>query len=89
MRVFVSCLGLLAIVYLGAGCAAPVDEPGSEEPIGEAASRQLELRTESKKLQLAVTVSALEEKLTSGFVIVLEDTSELLRAQKAAAAVSH
>jgi len=32
-----------------------------------------------------VTVSALEEKLTSGFVIVLEDTSELLRAQKAAA----
>jgi PAS domain S-box-containing protein len=50
-----------------------------------AASRQLELRTESKKLQLAVTVSALEEKLTSGFVIVLEDTSELLRAQKAAA----
>jgi PAS domain S-box-containing protein len=50
-----------------------------------AATRQLEMRTESKKLQLAVTVSALEEKLTSGFVIVLEDTSELLRAQKAAA----
>ena len=50
-----------------------------------AASRQLELRTHSKVLHLAVTVSALEEKLTSGFVIVLEDTSELLRAQKAAA----
>jgi PAS domain S-box-containing protein len=50
-----------------------------------AASRQLEMRTETKKLQLAVTVSALEEKLTSGFVLVLEDTSELLRAQKAAA----
>jgi two-component system, NtrC family, nitrogen regulation sensor histidine kinase NtrY len=33
----------------------------------------------------SVTVAALEEKLTSGFVIVLEDTSELLRAQKAAA----
>ena len=48
-------------------------------------SRQMELRTESRKLQLAVTVSALEEKLTSGFVLVLEDTSELLRAQKAAA----
>ena len=32
-----------------------------------------------------MTVAALEEKLTSGFVIVLEDTSELLRAQKAAA----
>ncbi len=49
------------------------------------ASRQIELRTESRKLQLAITVSALEEKLTSGFVVVLEDTSELLRAQKAAA----
>ncbi len=49
------------------------------------ASRQLELRTETRKLQLAVTVSALEEKLTSGFVVVLEDTSELLRAQKSAA----
>lgn len=49
------------------------------------ASRQVELRTETRKLQLAVTVSALEEKLTSGFVVVLEDTSELLRAQKAAA----
>ena len=36
-------------------------------------------------LHLAVTVSALEEKLTSGFVVVLEDTSELLRAQKTAA----
>ncbi len=49
------------------------------------ASRQMELRTDTRKLQLAVTVSALEEKLTSGFVLVLEDTSELLRAQKAAA----
>jgi len=48
-------------------------------------SRQMELRTESRRLQLAVTVSALEEKLTSGFVVVLEDTSELLRAQKTAA----
>src|SRR5207248_9766258 len=46
------------------------------------ATRQLELRTASRKLQIAVTVSALEEKLTSGFVVVLEDTSELLRAQK-------
>ncbi len=49
------------------------------------ASRQLELRTLSRKIHLAVTVSALESKLTSGFVVVLEDTSELLRAQKAAA----
>ncbi len=49
------------------------------------AFRQMELRTDSRTLQLAVTVSALEEKLTSGYVVVLEDTSELLRAQKAAA----
>jgi PAS domain S-box-containing protein len=50
-----------------------------------AASRQIELRTADRKRQIAVTVSALEEKLTSGFVVVLEDTTELLRAQKAAA----
>jgi PAS domain S-box-containing protein len=50
-----------------------------------AASRQIELRTPERMLQIAVTVSALEEKLTSGFVVVLEDTTELLRAQKAAA----
>jgi two-component system nitrogen regulation sensor histidine kinase NtrY len=50
-----------------------------------AASRQFDLRTENRTLHLAVTVSALEEKLTSGYVVVLEDTSELLRAQKAAA----
>jgi PAS domain S-box-containing protein len=50
-----------------------------------AASRQLELRTEDRKLHLAVTVSALEDRLTSGYVVVVEDTSELLRAQKAAA----
>jgi len=49
------------------------------------ASRQLEMQTERQTMHLAVTVSALEEKITSGFVIVLEDTSELLRAQKAAA----
>jgi two-component system nitrogen regulation sensor histidine kinase NtrY len=49
------------------------------------ASRQLELRTQNRKLHLAVTVAALEEKATSGFVVVLEDTSELLRAQKSAA----
>ncbi len=49
------------------------------------ASGQMELKTERQRLHLAVTVSALEAKLTSGFVVVLEDTSELLRAQKAAA----
>ncbi|MGA2133044.1 MAG: ATP-binding protein [Bryobacteraceae bacterium] len=48
-------------------------------------SRQLEMQANGRTMHLAVTVSALEEKLTSGFVIVMEDTSELLRAQKAAA----
>jgi len=49
------------------------------------AARQMDLSTGHRKLNLSVTVAALEEKLTSGFVMVLEDTSELLRAQKAAA----
>ena len=48
-------------------------------------SRQLELRTQGQVRHVSVTVSALEEKLRSGFVIVVEDTSDLLRAQKAAA----
>ncbi len=48
-------------------------------------SSQVEYYTASQVLHLAVTVAALEERLNSGFVIVLEDTSELLRAQKAAA----
>jgi PAS domain S-box-containing protein len=50
-----------------------------------AASTQMELRTGDRNRHLAVTVAALEEKVTSGFVIVIEDSSELLRAQKAAA----
>ncbi len=49
------------------------------------AASQLELKTERRTLHLAITVSALETKLTSGFVVVLEDTSELLRAQRTAA----
>ena len=49
------------------------------------AARQMDLSIEHRTLNLSVTVAALEEKLTSGFVIVIEDTSELLRAQKAAA----
>jgi PAS domain S-box-containing protein len=49
------------------------------------ATRQLELQRGGRTLHLAVTVAALEEKITSGYVIVIEDTSELLRAQKAAA----
>ncbi|MCS6952916.1 MAG: ATP-binding protein [Bryobacteraceae bacterium] len=49
------------------------------------ASASLELATPRGRLPVSVTVSALETKLTSGFVMVLEDTSELLRAQKAEA----
>jgi two-component system, NtrC family, nitrogen regulation sensor histidine kinase NtrY len=51
-----------------------------------AAQRQLELKASPHGTrQISVTVAALEEKLTSGFVIVLEDTSDLLRIQKLAA----
>jgi PAS domain S-box-containing protein len=49
------------------------------------ASREMDLKTEKQTLHLAITVSALEETLTSAFVVVLEDTSDLLRAQRAAA----
>jgi len=49
------------------------------------ASRQIDLHTDKRRAQLSITVAALEEKMSSGFVIVLEDTTELLRAQKAAA----
>ncbi len=49
------------------------------------AGRQLELQTERGTLQLSATVAALEEKLTSGYVILLEDTTDLLRIQKMAA----
>lgn len=49
------------------------------------ANRQLELATTDGARQLAVTVTAMEARVTSGFVVVIEDTSELLKAQKAAA----
>jgi nitrogen fixation/metabolism regulation signal transduction histidine kinase len=52
--------------------------------MGVAAS-QLEIRTDQKVLHLSATVAALDDKVTSGFVLVLEDTSDMLRAQKAAA----
>ncbi len=48
------------------------------------ATEQFEHRN-GKQQSLSITVSALENKLTSGFVIVLEDTTDLLRAQKASA----
>jgi len=49
------------------------------------ASQQFELSKNGKQLHLAVTVSALEERPGSGFVVVIEDTTDLLLAQKAAA----
>jgi len=51
------------------------------------AASQVDLQLPQHMLHLAVTVSALpsSEPGTPGFVVVLEDTSELLRAQKAAA----
>jgi two-component system, NtrC family, nitrogen regulation sensor histidine kinase NtrY len=49
------------------------------------AASQLELKSNGKSMNLAITVAALEENTPSGFVLVLEDTSELLRAQRAAA----
>lgn len=49
------------------------------------ASRQLDFQVGKQNIHLSVTLAALEEKQTGGFVVVIEDTSELLRAQKAAA----
>jgi len=49
------------------------------------AAQQLDLNFGTRTLHLAITISALDDRLTSGFVMVLEDTSDLLRAQKAAA----
>jgi len=51
------------------------------------AASQIEVHTPAQVLHLAVTVSALpaQPPVEQSFVVVLEDTSELLRAQKAAA----
>jgi PAS domain S-box-containing protein len=51
------------------------------------AASQFEIESPHQVLHLAVTVSALpaRDSAAPGFVVVLEDTSELLRAQKAAA----
>lgn len=51
------------------------------------ASTQLDLARQGRVLHLAITVSALPGQGPSaqGYVVVVEDTSELLRAQKAAA----
>ncbi len=47
------------------------------------AACQLDIQSRNSVLHLAITVAALDEQ--RGFVMVLEDTSDLLRAQKAAA----
>ncbi len=49
------------------------------------AGTQLEYKAERGILHLALTVAALDAQRSAGFVLVVEDTSELLRAQKAAA----
>jgi PAS domain S-box-containing protein len=49
------------------------------------AGTQLEFKSEQRVLHLSLTVAALDERRSSGFVLVVEDTSELLRAQKATA----
>ncbi|MBI5280753.1 MAG: HAMP domain-containing protein [Candidatus Solibacter usitatus] len=49
------------------------------------ADRQFEVRTAEGTRHFAVTAAALETRLPSGYVLVIEDTSEILKAQKAAA----
>ena len=49
------------------------------------AGTQIEYKAERHVLHLALTVAALDAQRSSGFVLVVEDTSDLLRAQKAAA----
>ena len=49
------------------------------------AVQHFEIKTPQKTMHLAITVSALEGRRSSGFVVVIEDTSDLLRAQKASA----
>jgi len=49
------------------------------------ANRQFDFKSDGRAFHLSVTVSALDDKLNPGCVVVMEDTSEVLRAQKAAA----
>lgn len=49
------------------------------------ASRQFEVETAQGTRHLSLTVSALEASTTSGYVLVIEDTTDILRAQRAAA----
>jgi PAS domain S-box-containing protein len=49
------------------------------------ATQQLEVKTAGKTLHLAITVAAVERGRNPAYVVVIEDTSDLLRAQKTAA----
>jgi len=49
------------------------------------ATRQLEMTRDGRTLHLGVTVTALEASHQHGYVLVIEDTSELLQAQRTAA----
>jgi two-component system nitrogen regulation sensor histidine kinase NtrY len=49
------------------------------------ASRQMEMTRDGRTLHLGVTVTALEATHQHGYVLVIEDTSELLQAQRTAA----
>jgi two-component system nitrogen regulation sensor histidine kinase NtrY len=77
--------------------AARLDDLFSAEDIAEirylmnrarrtgVAGTQLEFKSADRYLHLSLTVAAIGERRSAGFVLVVEDTSELLRAQKAAA----
>jgi nitrogen fixation/metabolism regulation signal transduction histidine kinase len=52
--------------------------------LGVAAS-QFEYKINGKTINLSATVAALEDNVRPGFVLVFEDTTDMLRAQKAAA----
>jgi PAS domain S-box-containing protein len=49
------------------------------------AGTQIEFKAGDRVLNLSLTVAAIDERRSSGFVLVVEDTSEILRAQKAVA----
>ncbi|MCU1329313.1 MAG: multi-sensor signal transduction histidine kinase [Bryobacterales bacterium] len=49
------------------------------------ATQQIDMRTAKRTLHLGVSVAAVERSRNTGFVVVIEDTSDLLRAEKTAA----
>ncbi len=49
------------------------------------AGTQLEMTSDERPIHLSLTVAAIGERRNAGFVLVAEDTSEVLRAQKALA----